>query len=141
MSLVSTPYRWLPRTFLKNLSHWYWDIRTGVRNLWIFFEAVWWFRSFDCTGLLGLMEVAAKRMAVCQQNGYHVGKDKYARQLRVLAELCRRLRKDDYGDMHGYRDGLTNLELREVFKRSNASAKNDALYLGRLLRFVQHWWD
>lgn len=141
MPLVSTPYRWLPRTFLKNLSHWYWDIRNGLRNLPVFFSAVWWFRSWDYTGLLSLMEVAAREMARCQQHGHLVGAPKKARQLTVLAELCRRLQEDNYADMHGYREGLTDFELREVFKRSDASAMNDCLYIGRLFRFVRHWWD
>lgn len=141
MRLVSTPYRWLPRTFWKNIDHWFWDIRTGIRNLWIFFEAVWWFRSFDSSGLLELMQIATRKMADCQKRGYHVGADKYARQLTVASELCRRLRADTYFEMSGYRECMTDFEKGVTFKRADEVAKNDAVYLGKLFRFVQHWWD
>ena len=146
MSLVSTPYRWFWRTWYKNAAHWVWDIRNGLRNIPIFFEAVWWFRAWDYNGLLGLIETAAKEMARGHKEyGHTVNSEKTVRQLTIVFELCRRLREDNYFENAGYQSDkwkdLPDYQRTQIVKHSAAVAKNDAIYLGKQFKFVQHWWD
>src|SRR6185437_7113622 len=90
MKLVSTPYRWLWRTWYKNLDHWYWDIKTGIRNLFRFFPEVWWHRDFDYSGMLAFLEKSASLLEKSIANGHHLHRERYARQLLQVRVLCRR---------------------------------------------------
>jgi len=143
--LVSTPYRWLWRTWRTNLVHWFWDVRNGVNNLFIFFEAVWWFRSWDWSGLAELIEVAAKQMRRAQENGCHTGSERYAKQLLVVQNLCRRLREDNYFENAGYNDKtwkqMPEFRTRQIARHSTYMSQQDALYLGKMFKFLQCWWE
>lgn len=147
MRLVSTPYRWLPRTVWKNLDHWFYDIRNGLSNIPLFFEAVWHFRSWDSDGLLEIIQVATKEMSRCHKEfGHCMNSEKTAKQLIAASELCRRLREDNYFENAGYRQGeswdnLPEYQKTQIARHSALVSKNDAIYLGKLFRFVQGWWD
>lgn len=144
MKLVSTPYRWLPSTVWKNVAHWGWDIRTGLRNIPKFFSAVWGFRSWDWTGMVELLQISAREMRKAQEEGIHVGDARESRRLRMVEELCRRLLEDSYFTKAGYDpetwQDLPDHECRRIAEHSGYMEKQDARYLGSLLRFVQHWW-
>lgn len=135
MKLVSFPYCWRWGTIWKNISHVYWDLKNGLRNIPLFFEAVWWFRAWDWTGMVELLEISAREMRDVQTTGRHTGSERSAKQLMVIQNLCRRLREENYFDMHGDEHDRTWAE------RVSYSGKNDAEYLGRMMRFVQYWWE
>jgi hypothetical protein len=146
MKLVSNPYRWLWRTAWKNVDHWFWDIRNGVRNLLTFFEAVWWFRSWDWTGMATLLKVSAQQMLVAQTVGsHHSGAEREAKRLRVVIALCDRMLADEYFQKAGYDPEtwckLPDHECRRIAKHSEYMSRQDAAHLGKTLRFIQYWWD
>jgi hypothetical protein len=124
----------------------WWDTYYGVKNLKQFFWSVWEFRKWDYTGMLSLIQIAAKDMQSCQENGIHDGSKRYARQLLIVKELSRRLQKDNYFENAGYGDGknwenLSDVERTLIATRASVNAKNDAEYLGKMFKFVQHWWE
>jgi hypothetical protein len=145
MKLFRFPYRWLPRTVWTNITHPYYDIKNGLQNLGTFFEAVWWFRSWDWTGMVQLLEVSAREMRKQQELGIHVGDDKQARRLLVVETLCRRLRADNYFENAGYDseqwENVPDFERSRIAKHSGYMPQQDARYLGQMLRFLQHWWS
>ena len=145
MKLVSSPYRWLPRTFLPNLRGWYYDIYYGISNLRTFFEAVWWFRAWDWDGLAGLIETSAREMRKSHLPGHLLRAPRTAKQLLIVAELCKRLRENVYFEQAGYdpktwdkRDRFTRQKLA---KHSGYMAAQDAKYLGKMMQRITHWWD
>ena len=139
--IVSNLYSW--RHPWKNLNSWYWDIKRGVRNLFIFFDAVWWFHSFDYTGMLRLLEVSAHQMRLSLKA--HVGAEKDIKQLIIVETLARRLREDDYFANAGYDSKKWNTfsdeEHCRISNHASYMSKQDAEFLGHTMRFVQHWWD
>jgi hypothetical protein len=99
-----------PYSFRGNLRHpiqtmryqWY-CFYFGVGNIIRFWRAVWHFDTCDYSGLMDLMRVATKTMAIHHRNhGHCVGSDRTAHQLRVVSELCKRLRDDDYAELAGH---------------------------------------
>jgi hypothetical protein len=106
-------------------------------------------------------------MAVSIGDNGHLGDcNRYGRQLRVCAELCRRIRQNDYFDnltgpttfsiwetpsidgcynFHStyYRDGhpISDAELSRLFKMAERNRKNDLQYLCRLMsKYLLCWW-
>lgn len=145
MKLVSTPYRWRWRTWYKNLNHWYWDIRTGIRNVYRFFPEVWWHRSFDSDGMLAFIEKSATLLEKTIENGHLANGERYAKQLMQVRVLCRRLRADDYFRNAGYDpyiwESIPGYRATQIAQHSHYMAKQDAERLGKMFKFVQHWWD
>lgn len=128
------------------MSWWLWGIRCKLRNIRIFWRAVLDFNTCDYSGLLQLMEISLRAMRdLHRDHGVTVGRERTARQLTVAAELCRRLNEDRHFQNAGY-DPTTWKHLDDkrktrICEHSVQMAKNDAVYLGRAFRFVQHWWD
>ena len=148
MKLHSTPYRWHWRTVWKNIAHWGWNIRNGISNLFTFFETVWWFRSWDWTGTVELLRVSAKQMLIAQTIGsHHSGAEREAKHLRVVIALCDRMLADEYFQKAGYLEDheewkkLSDFERCRIAKHSEYMSRQDAAYLGKMLRFIQYWWD
>ena len=144
MKLFHFPYRWLPRTLWANITHPYYDIKNGIHNIFTFFEAIWWFHSWDWTGMIYLLEVSAHEMRLSQSLGIHVGAEREAKRLLIVETLCKRLREDEYFTQAGHCqetwDSLPNHERTHIAKHSEYMAKQDTLYLGKMIKFVQHWW-
>lgn len=147
MKLISFPYRWLLRTVFKNIGHIYWDLKNGIGNLVTFFEAVWWFRSWDWTGMVSLLEVSAREMrgSIEVNTVKHVRWERDARQLLIVESLCKRLRDDDYFRRAGYNrktwKTVPDFERTRIAQHSGYMAQQDAVYLGKILKNVQHWWN
>lgn len=137
--------RWRPKAMPEKLSRWYYTTKYGVRNLWIFFRAVWYFRSWDYTGLLELMWISARELRSSQELNRHVGSEKETKRLLIVETLCKRLYADEYFRNAGYqRDrwkDLTDSRQSWIAKHSSYMAKQDAIYLGKMMKFIQHWWD
>ena len=125
---------------------WPWRLSMGIRNVCRFWRPVWYFHACDYSGMLELMEVAAREMRdLHRDHGVTSYRERTARQLTVVAELCRRLHEDNYFENAGY-DPKTwgrhsDHKRSRIAKHSSEMAKWDAIYLGRMFRLVQHWWD
>jgi hypothetical protein len=153
---------------IRTLRDWYYDISAGIRNLWAYTPIIWRTREWDHAYLLELMEFKMRRMAVAiGDNGHLLHGDRHGRQLRVCAELCRRIREDEYYDNltgptdfrswftpsgHGtyrfhletYRNGVivTDAEMRRYYKMAERNRKNDLDYLCRVMsKHLLSWWD
>ena len=50
------PYRWTPKTILKNLDYAFWDIYLGIKNTIKYLPVIWFDRDFDWEYLARLME-------------------------------------------------------------------------------------
>jgi hypothetical protein len=145
MKLFCFPYRWRLRTIWTNITHPYYDLKNGILNLITFFEAVWWFHSWDEDGMLHLLEISAREMRKQQELGIHVGDEKQARRLLIVETLCKRLRADRYFENAGYDNKrwkeVPDFERSRIAKHAGYMPTQDARYLGQMLRFVQHWWS
>lgn len=125
--------------------YWY-DLYYGVRNFWLFGQAVWHFRDWDYVGLLNFIRISTRQMAICHRDrGITVSAPKTARKLTIVSELSKRLRDEDYFVNAGYERkswlALSDFEKTRLAKHRGYMAKQDAEYLGKMFRFVQHWWD
>ena len=72
----------------------------GVRNLCAYLPIIWHDRDWDYSSMLSLWELKFQRMAyLFEHYGHHVGDKEQARNLRVCAKLCERIREDNYADV------------------------------------------
>jgi hypothetical protein len=71
----------------------------GLRNLYAYAPLIWHDRDWDHSYMLSLWELKFQRMARHHLlYGNHVGNEEMAQQLRVCAQLCARIRDDEYAD-------------------------------------------
>jgi hypothetical protein len=104
------------------------------------------FQSYDYSGLLLCIEVATKDMAAYHRtHGHTVSRMRIGQQLAVVSELCKRLNADGYFDNAGY-DPRTwrdrpDYECHRIATHAGYMEKQDAAYLGRMFRYINHWWD
>lgn len=138
-------YRWTWHTIPANLRWAWWSFWFGCRNVRIFWSAVWHFNTCDYTSLLELIERAARQMrALHTEHPITADAGKVAKRLTVVAELCRRLREDNYFVNAGYDNKWqyrSDSDMTRIVKHAGEMAQNDARYLGQQFRFVQHWWQ
>jgi hypothetical protein len=75
----------------------YYNATAGLRNCWRYLPLIWHDRDCDFAYLLRLMEEKLRRMSVAiGDEGHLLLARQKGRELRVCAELCRRIREDDY---------------------------------------------
>lgn len=140
-----------PHNFYGNFKHplgtvrYQWlCFRYGIRNLFWFGRAVWNFDTCDYVHMLELVRISALKMAEYhEKHGVTVGRERTAHQLRMVAELSRRIIVDNYSDLAGHAryNQMTDKEKRHWALRTGYLAQQDAEYLGKMLKYVQHWWD
>lgn len=117
----------------------YYDVVYGVMNLFEWLPIIWFDRDWDHSFLLTLLEFKFSRMAKVQSNGHSMSGPRYAKQLRVCAELARRLNEDDYDGRAG---GNNRRYSRGYFKKQDAMRKQDQELLGKMIaRHITCWWD
>jgi hypothetical protein len=153
---------------IRTLPNWWYHFQCGVRNLWAYRRIIWGQREWDYSSLLELMEFKMRRMGTgIRDADIHVGSQRTAKQLLVCAELCRRIRMDEYyGNLTGptdfrswftpsehgtyewhsetYRNGvkMTDAEMRRYCKMAERNRKNDLDYLCRVMsKHFLEWWD
>lgn len=146
MKLVAFPYRWkTPRLAWKNITHIFWDLRNGMSNIPKFFAAVWWFRPWDWTGMVELLQVCAHemRLSIEINTVKHVGWERDRQRLLAVEQLCKRLLADDYFDNAGHNnwDKLSDHEKHRAAQHASYMENQDAKYLGKMLTFVREWWN
>ncbi len=116
------------------------------RNVARFGRIVWDFQRGDYSHLLQLMEVALREMRD-QHRDFPITADasECAKQLTIAAELCRRIREDNYFENAGYEfttwRSLPEAEKLRIAKHAEAMAVNDCAELGKSFRRVRHWWQ
>ena len=82
----------------------WWAIKTATiwkffRNLWLFRKALWGYRSYDYHGMLEFMETCARDMSRRhKEHGHLMRSEETAKELKVFAELLRRVNEDNYTD-------------------------------------------
>ncbi len=160
------PYRWFykPKYFLENLSHGWWNVRHGIRNLWDWAHVVWRLRDWDEHYLYDVM-IHQLRLMERGTKYWHVARvDRSRREMQVARALLERLRDGRYdGIMEAFGRGKYQLEwIRTPHKLGQKverkEHKNDARMAGyklqekqreadhelvwRLIkRHVSSWWD
>jgi hypothetical protein len=133
-------------TIRENLHYGSLTLKNGVRNVCVFFFAVWHFEPGDYTGLLALMEIATRIMRDHHERSRRfVGVESVIRQLTVTTELCKRLREDNYIEnaerSFGDYFSLASVQRKLLWQHEETMKKQDAEYLGKMLRFVRSWWN
>lgn len=129
------------------------------RTLWKFRKALWHYRSWDHSGLIYLMETAARDMSDCHKNHGHLMKsDKTAKELFVWAELLKRVREDKWtedkvdlvitgnglfgGEFVQRPNTLPNYKARSFYNIERDVKKHNIHLVAKLFeRKVQSWWD
>jgi hypothetical protein len=113
----------------------------NVQNLVHWLPIIWRDRDWDHAYLLEIMEFKFRRMAIYHETkGHTVNRMRTARQLRVGATLCKRLREDTYYDMATFAYGHAGGK-----QWSNHAAhlqRQDQAALGALIeKYICSWWD
>ena len=131
--------RWFRNTL--DFRHRWLRLYYGVGNLIVYFPLIWRDRDWDHAYLLQLMEFKFRRMAHLQEkygNGLYA--DRYARQLRIAAHLCKRMTDDEC--YHENARKAFVYPSRAWAKEISAVEKQDKEMLGRLIgKYLDHWWD
>lgn len=137
--MFRVPYRWLPRTFFRNIYSCWLDIRIGVCNILRWIPVIWHDADFDWGFLNSILIYKLSRMAKVMENGHGMSSHRHAKQLRICAELCRRLDADNYSDIAEKRfPGWT----KSWSDRWNELEKQDCVLLGKMIsKYYTHWWD
>jgi hypothetical protein len=137
--VIRIPYRWTWHTFHKNIWSVVDDIYRGIANVIRWAPVIWYDADFDWDYLANVMEYKLRRMANWfDEWGNHVNAEHDARQMRVCAELLKRLRDDDYWENAKIRFGAT----AQASKYAGRHAANDQAYLGKTIgKHLRCWWD
>lgn len=70
-----------------------------LATVWAYRDVLWRDRDWDYSRLLAMMERKLRRMSDhLAKHGHTVGSDRHAKQLKIAAELCKRIRLDAYED-------------------------------------------
>jgi hypothetical protein len=99
--MFRVPYRWLPSTIIPNLKEMYLDLHYGILNVIRWIPVIWFDSWYDWTFLAKIMEYKLKYDAgMFEKYGLPTyRKDRTVRQMKICAELLRRLRKETAHDM------------------------------------------
>lgn len=131
------PFKWFYQSHI-------WGLRIRLSYLRLFASSVWHWDSCDYAPTLRIMEVCFREMSrLHTERGIVVDSPRVARQTLIVAELCRRLHNDDYADLAGYEryDQMTQKQKQRWAKHTEYLANQDVVYLGRMLRHIQRWWQ
>lgn len=114
-----------------------WTIQTLTlwkyfRNLYIFNKALWYYRSYDYSGLLLFMETATKDMHECHKNhGHLMRSEETAKELLIASTLLKRIREDKYIDeVQGWKRNEGSMFGGEFYQKPNTlpSIKSKRFY-------------
>jgi len=139
---------------------WLRNIATGIKNLIAFTPIIWNDRDWDHAFLLELLEFKLRRMAkFIGERGQHLDANVDAARIAEAADICRRLRTDDYYKLlwraffDKYPLRFTDYQIERMGEderaqfsalreRHDAAERADLERLGEL--FTKHllgWWD
>ena len=138
---------WIYRTLDYLETKWY-NVKYGIENLFIWLPVTWKDRDWDWYYLSRLMRFKLLRMAdECEKYSYHVRKDKDVKQMRIVAELLRRMEDQPYYDNADARIGGDRKKDPQIKGKSlwcehiRMQEKQDDEYLGKMLsKNMRSWW-
>jgi hypothetical protein len=123
------------------------NVTAGLRNCWRYLPLIWRDRDFDFSYLLSLMETKLRRMSVAiGDEGHLVKADRSGKQLRICAELCRRINEDRYF-LNTYQcednwSSASDAQRRRWAEMAWRNRQNDVDYLCLMMRkHLLSWWD
>jgi hypothetical protein len=143
------------------------DIPRFILNVWRYRGWLWRNREWDSICMIDLMERKFRLMADVFDHGNHLSAPRSAKQVRVCAELCRRMKADEYFEnvaanvtyehswdvtelgtstltIRTFKDGveLDWPTLKRYHEAADRNKKNDLNYLTTLMRrHLFTWWD
>lgn len=127
------PFKWFYRSHI-------WCLRFRFRCVRLFASAVWHWDTCDYAPTLEMMEIAFREISRLHAEHPHlVSSAKTAKQTKVVAELCRRLQRDDYFDLA--RNELNGRGGERWAKHVDYLGRQDSEYLGKMFKHVRHWWN
>jgi hypothetical protein len=128
------PYRWTRKTIFKNLDHFFYTIRRGIKNVVRWTPVIWNDEDFDWCNLAWVMEWKMRQMSKhFSQHGVCVNREKVAKELLICAELLRRLREDELSW-----EPITPLNV----KRDNQRKREWEEIVGQMIgKHLREWWD
>lgn len=127
------PFKWFYQSHI-------WGLRFRLRNVRMFASVVWHWDSCDYAPTLRMMEIAFREISrLHRHHGHLVSSEKTAKQTSVVAEICRRMHDDVYFD--NARNTFNGGQGRRWAEHVTYLGKQDSEYLGRMFRFVRHWWN
>jgi len=137
MKFFEVPYRWLPRTFFKNIYCIYIDIMYGFKNVYKWLPYIWLDRDYDWAYLTIILEFKLRNMSKLFSDGCHTSSKRDARRMLICAEILKRLRTESYACNN---NGLPITRFNCL--RDEKVAKYYQKYLGELLgKHLRSWWD
>ena len=119
------------------------DIFYGISNLCYWLPTIWRDRDWDHIYLSRILERKLSSMARCHEiYGHHVDHKEVARDLRICAEVFRRLGYGD-GDTDIYQNRQEYFKCRPQGKTARAICNADNLHivLKIMSRKYLGWWD
>lgn len=131
------PFFWFYRSHI-------WGLGFRLRCVRLFASSVWHWDSCDYAPTLRMMQIAFREISrMHKEHGHTVDAEKIARQTLIASELCRRLEEDDYETLAGYAryEQMSERQKRAWAKHASYLGKQDAEYLGKMLRHIRKWWD
>ena len=134
------------------------DLWKYFRNLKVFHKALWQYRSWDYSGMMLFMELAAKDMSECHKNhGHLVRSEQTAKELSIFAELMKRVREDNYqndkvefirgkgmfgGSFKQIPNTLPNYNSKAFYKIVASQRREDLKLAAKMFeRKSLSWWD
>lgn len=132
---------WFRWWFWNKWNNIYWDWRNGLRNYWYYRKVVWDLSDADHSSILALMEHSSRDIAN-HLNKHNITTDarKRARELTIVACLCKRLREEDYFTTCYTNAYFNNTSKTSKFDHYKYMYQQDLDYLRFMLRRLPFWW-
>lgn len=126
---------------------WQWfTLYYGVRNIRLFWRAVWRFETCSEHSLLELIELATGEMAKHhREHGVTMDREKVGTQLATTSQLCRRLQDNKYFQRAGYDrktwHTIPDFEQVRIVEHSHYMQRQDVDHLSKMFHHINSWWD
>ena len=135
--IFQVPYRWLPRTFFKNIGWILYDIWHGILNVIRWAPVIWRDRDYDWAYLAEIMEYKLRRMSKLFKNGCHVLHERDSRRMLICAELLKRLRTEYHLDRN-IGAPMNKFTLKQDMELGTYYQE----YFGKIIgKYLRGWWD
>lgn len=156
--------------FWRNLQHCWYDLKSGIRNIFIWLPIIWFDQDWDWCFLATLLEFKLRKMATyIGDHDRHMSAKRDAQRMRLCAELIKRVRDDEYYEKLAgpltYKDWTTptddpqlvqfhieayrpdgskqsDEECRRLNRQANEQRSRELQLFGKILgKHMLSWWD
>lgn len=115
----------------------YYEIKSGIRNLYHYRKVIWNVSDADYSSILMVIEATSRDIANhLNKHNIRVDSHKRAKELTIVACLCKRLREDDYFSVKHY----FNDSNKTKFNYHKYMYNQDLELLRYILRKLPFWW-